>query len=191
MPSKLKIKKTALRIIGGKWRGRKLTVPVRPSLRPTHDRVRETLFNWLQPVVADSCCLDAFAGSGALGFEALSRGAAQVLFVESDEIQAQAIETNAQELDFTNWQVITSAWPEVKLPNKKFNLVFLDPPFQSGLIDVVWHELVSKQWLTDDAWVYTEHAVDEKPAVPKGFRCHREKRTKQVVYALFSRDSLF
>jgi 16S rRNA (guanine966-N2)-methyltransferase len=187
MPSKPPTKNTALRIIGGKWRGRKLTIPVRPGLRPTHDRVRETLFNWLQPVITDSRCLDAFAGSGALGFEALSRGAAQAIFVENDRMQAQAIEKNATELQSIHAHVIQSTWPGVKLSDEKLDVVFLDPPFHSGLIDVVWNELISQQLLTNTAWVYIEHAADEKPTIPDGFHCHREKQTKQVVYGLFRR----
>lgn len=190
MPSRSKKTNTALRIIGGKLRGRKLSVPVRPGLRPTHDHVRETLFNWLQPVVVDSRCLDAFAGSGALGFEALSRGAASTVLVENDREQAQAIDKNSQALELENAHVIQSMWPGVKLPSGQFDIVFLDPPFNSGLIDVVWNELISQNSLAKNCWVYVEHATDETPIIPTGFSCHREKRTKQVVYGTYQRKQL-
>ena len=90
MTSSNKAEKTELRIVGGSLRGRKIEVPVRPGLRPTHDRVRETLFNWLQSVIVDANCLDAFAGSGALSFEALSRGAKHSVLVENDRVQAKS-----------------------------------------------------------------------------------------------------
>jgi 16S rRNA (guanine966-N2)-methyltransferase len=139
----------------------------------------------LQPVIVDSHCLDAFAGSGALGFEALSRAAADCLFVENDRVQAKAIESNAQASELDNASVIQSTWPGVKLPSKKWDVVFLDPPFNSGLIDVVWNELIMQQQLADTCLVYIEHATAEQPAIPSGFECYREKRTKQVVYALY------
>ena len=186
MPSHKKNETTELRIIGGTLRGRKLIVPVCVGLRPTHDRVRETLFNWLQSVVTDCCCLDAFAGSGALGFEAIARGASSCFFVESGREQARALEKNAQRFEVSDQvQVRHGAWPALKLPPKKFDLVFLDPPFNSGLIDVVWNELLTQGYLAKECYVYIEHSVNEEPVIPAGFSCYKNKRTKQVVYALY------
>jgi 16S rRNA (guanine966-N2)-methyltransferase len=188
MYSKPKAINTTLRIIGGRLRGRQLVVPVRPGLRPTHDRIRETLFNWLKPMILDSFCLDAFAGSGALGFEALSRGAQHVVFVENDRDQAKGIEKNAKLLELNNHQVIQSTWPGVRLLAGRFDLVFLDPPFHSGLIDVVWNELIHEDQLSPHCWIYIEHGVNEQPVIPNHFICHRQKRTKQVVCGLYTRS---
>ena len=185
MLSTKKIEYTELRIIGGAFRGRKLEVPVCAGLRPTHNRIRETVFNWLQPVILESRCLDAFAGSGALGFEALSRGAAYSFFVENDRIQAQGIEKNAKKLG-TQATIIQSSWPGVKLSSEKFDIVFLDPPFNSGLIDVAWNELLSQHLLADNCWIYLEHSTNEKPVIPAGFDSYRSKQTKQVVYSLYT-----
>jgi 16S rRNA (guanine966-N2)-methyltransferase len=188
MLSTKKIEYTELRIIGGAFRGKKLEVPVCPGLRPTNNRIRETLFNWLQPLILDSHCLDAFAGSGALGFEALSRGAVHSVFIENNPTQAQGIEKNAKKLQ-TQTTIIQSAWPGVKLPNKKFDIVFLDPPFNSGLIDVAWNELLSQNLLADNCWIYLEHSTNEKPTIPASFDSYRSKQTKQVVYSLYTRST--
>ena len=189
MPSHKKNETTELRIIGGCLRGRKLIVPLQTGLRPTHDRVRETLFNWLQPLVTDSCCLDAFAGSGALGFEAVSRGASSCFFVESGRDQAKSLDKNAQIFGVSDQvEIRYGAWPALKLPPKKFNIVFLDPPFNSGLIDVVWNELLTQGYLADECYVYVEHSVEEEPIIPVGFTCYKSKRTKKVVYTLCKRS---
>lgn len=188
MPSKKPSETTQLRIIGGEHRGRKITVPVCEQLRPTHDRVRETVFNWLQPVISGSYCLDAFAGSGALGFEALSRGAKRAVFVESNATQARAIESNRGQLGFTDSaSVVCTSWPGVPLSDQ-FDIVFLDPPFDSDLIGPVWQTLIDQNALTENCWVYIEHGIDKKPTIPTGFSCHRSKQTKQVVYALYCRS---
>ena len=186
MSSKKTNEITTLRIIGGKLRSQKIIVPLQPGLRPTHDRVRETLFNWLQTVVYDAVCLDAFSGSGALAFEAISRGASKVVLVESDREQARGLQSNASNLKINNQaHVLNSSWPNVGLSGYKFNLVFLDPPFNSGLIDSTWRQLVAENVLVPQCWVYVEYAVGENINVPEGFSCHRSKKTKQVVYELY------
>jgi 16S rRNA (guanine966-N2)-methyltransferase len=185
MPSKKKDEYTLLRIIGGKFRSRQLKVPVCAGLRPTQNRIRETLFNWLQPIILDTRCLDAFAGSGALGFEALSRGAKESFFVENNRVQAEAIEINAKKLG-TKATVIQSAWPGVLLPTEKWDIVFLDPPFNSGLIDVVWNELILQNLLADPCWIYLEHSTNEEPVIPSGFDSYRTNQTKHVTYSLYT-----
>lgn len=188
MSSPKKNETTSLRVIGGRFRSQKITVPVQPGLRPTHDRVRETLFNWLQPMVWNSSCLDAFSGSGALAFEAVSRGSSQAVLVEQDAVQAKALQKNAENLKIENQvDVINSAWPNIKLTGKTFNLVFLDPPFNSGLIYPTWLQLIDSDVLADECWVYVEYGVDESIAIPEGFECYRSKKTKQVVYELYRR----
>ena len=99
----------------------------------------------------------------------------------------KALETNSEKFK-VNANVIQSAWPGVKLPQQKFDLVFLDPPFKSGLIDVVWNELISQHLLAENCWVYLEHGIDEEPIIPKGFARHRSKQTKQVAYSLYKSD---
>src|SRR5689334_13621175 len=118
-----------IRIIGGTWRGRKLLVPDVPHLRPTPDRVRETLFNWLAPVLPGAHCLDAFAGSGALGFEALSRGAAQVVMVDESPVVIKHLQAQAVILKTTQAEIYRANVPQqLKKPAKPFDIVFLDPP---------------------------------------------------------------
>jgi len=152
----------SLRIIAGAWRGRRWRFPD-TDMRPTPDRVRETLFNWLQDRVAGSRCLDLFAGSGALGLEALSRGAADVLFVESDRQAARSL----QEL-LAAWQAPQGHVREADAlrllasgPSQAMSLVFLDPPFAAGLLGPVATALTSNGWLADGALIYVEHSADE------------------------------
>ncbi|TPW17985.1 MAG: methyltransferase, partial [Halothiobacillaceae bacterium] len=121
--------RNSLRIIGGTWRSRRLEFPTVEQLRPTPDRVRETLFNWLQHRIGGARCLDLFAGSGALGFEALSRGANEVVFVEIDPAAVQALRANAQRLQADNAQIIhEEALRYLAKPADPFDIIFLDPP---------------------------------------------------------------
>ena len=180
-----------LRIIGGAWRGRRLRFPDAPAIRPTPDRVRETLFNWLAPVVSGARCLDLFAGSGALGLEALSRGAAHVTFVERDRSAARAIETCLVEWDRErrcDWRVVSAdAADFLGAPGRPFDLVFLDPPFASGMLATVPAQLERGGWLADTARIYLECPATEQPGVPANWTHAREKRSGQVGYHLYSR----
>ncbi|MFZ1575209.1 MAG: 16S rRNA (guanine(966)-N(2))-methyltransferase RsmD, partial [Chromatiaceae bacterium] len=124
-----------LRIVGGEWRGRRLPVLDQPGLRPTPDRVRETLFNWLAPLIRGAWCLDLFAGSGALGFEAASRGADRVVMIEKLANVARVLHENKLLLDARQIEVIhTDAGPWLAGQAEPFNLVFLDPPFAEDLL---------------------------------------------------------
>ena len=125
-----------IRIIGGSWRGRRVSFPDTPGLRPTPDRVRETLFNWLQPSIVESRCLDLFAGSGALGLEALSRGAREVVFVEKDPLTARALQAELTRLGgHPRARVMElGAARFLRVPGEPFDVVFLDPPFGIGAL---------------------------------------------------------
>lgn len=175
-----------LRIVGGRYRGRRLPVPVNTGLRPTADRVRETLFNWLQPVIEGSRCLDLFAGSGALGFEAASRGASEVVMIERSDSVARVLTTNARDLDATQVLVLREdalRWLSGK--GEPFDVVFLDPPFDKGLLGPSCALLSAGGWLTEGALVYLEEqARQELPALPRGWRLIRDKRAGQVRFAL-------
>lgn len=179
-----------VRIIGGSLRGSKLAVPASAGLRPTPDRVRETLFNWLQPVIAGAHCLDLFAGTGALGIEALSRGAASVTFVEQSPPLAAALRDNLLRLhqhagtvrchDALEWLATGTDAP--------CGVVFVDPPFAADL----WHEAMGRldasTWLAEHAWIYVESPQDVTPEVPVHWRCQREGRAGLVRYALYRRN---
>jgi 16S rRNA (guanine966-N2)-methyltransferase len=146
-----------IRIIGGKWRSRKINFPALADIRPTSDRVRETLFNWLSPVMADAYCLDLFAGSGALGFEALSRGAAHVVMVDKSPVVIEHLRDLGKKLAARHFTVYQGKVPEsVFLPPQVFNIVFLDPPFYQNLIypSIAW--LQEKKFINSDSLIYVE-----------------------------------
>lgn len=179
-----------IRIIGGLWRGRKLPVPHSPGLRPTTDRVRETLFNWLAPVLQGAHCLDCFAGSGALGLEALSRYAASATLLEFERPVAQQLEKNLALLnakDAKVFNVNTLNW--LAKAGNAFDVVFLDPPFRKGILQDTLNLLEQNQWLADEAWIYVEtEAEHDTLDVPASWRLHREKVAGQVAYRLYHRD---
>ncbi|WP_426446379.1 16S rRNA (guanine(966)-N(2))-methyltransferase [Siccibacter colletis] len=179
-----------IRIIGGQWRGRKLPVPDSPGLRPTTDRVRETLFNWLAPHMVDARCLDCFAGSGALGLEALSRYAAQATLIEMERGVAQQLSQNLATLKASHGQVVNANTLEfLSKPGQPFNIVFIDPPFRKGLLDQTVTLLEQNGWLADNALIYIESEVEGGlPPLPASWQPHREKIAGQVAYRLFIRE---
>jgi len=202
-----------LRIIGGRWRGVPITFPPQAALRPSPDRVRETLFNWLQPVMPGARCLDLFAGSGALGIEALSRGASHVEFVEQEARTARHLEDVLRRLKVTlvapgqaggqegmgaadtgpatasapltaSVQVV-DALQYLAGPPRVLDVVFLDPPYASGLLAPVCERLASRGWLASQALIYLECPADQPlPPLPAGWSVHRTKRAGQVGYHL-------
>jgi 16S rRNA (guanine966-N2)-methyltransferase len=185
---KNKRKSNQLRIIGGEWRGRKLDFPDVPNLRPTGDRIRETLFNWLQMDIPGARCLDLFAGSGALGFEALSRGAAQVTFLDSHAKSAKQLNANCHVLACDNATIIKKdALEFLRLETgQAFNIVFLDPPFQLGMLQESIELLNEKQHLAAGARVYLEmDTATELPFMPVGWQVLKEKKAGQVKYQLW------
>ncbi len=177
-----------LRIIGGDWRSRIVTFADIPDLRPTPDRVRETLFNWLQPTITGARCLDLFAGSGALGFEALSRGAASVLALELDVKAAAAIRENTKTLGTDMLTVEPRSAPEWLQRNargQRFDMVFLDPPFAAELHAECCRLLAEQQWLAPGALVYLEAGASlEMLELPEGWTLLRHKRAGAVYYGL-------
>jgi 16S rRNA (guanine966-N2)-methyltransferase len=179
-----------LRIIGGEWRSRKLSFPDGPGLRPTPDRVRETLFNWLSPYVAGAKVLDPFAGSGALYLEALSRGASFGLALDSNTQAVASLRHNLDLLKCSTGELLQSdaiRYLETQ-PATAFNLVFLDPPFHQNLLPATCALLESNQWLAERAWIYTESETPPSTlALPASWRLHREKKAGQVYYALWQR----
>lgn len=179
-----------IRIIGGQWRGRKLPVPDSPGLRPTTDRVRETLFNWLAPSMVDATVLDCFAGSGALGLEALSRYATSATLLEMDRNVSQQLQKNLVTLKATNAKVVnTNTLNFLAQPGEPHSIVFVDPPFRKGLLDETLALLESNSWLADEALIYVESEVENgMPAVPATWSLHREKVAGQVAYRLFRRE---
>lgn len=180
-----------IRIIGGQWRGRKLPVPDSPGLRPTTDRVRETLFNWLAPHMVDARCLDCFAGSGALGLEALSRYAASATLLEMDRNVSRQLQQNLATLKAANARVVnTNSLTFLAQPGTPHDVVFIDPPFRKGLLDETLHLLESNGWLADDALIYVESEVENGlPPVPASWDLHREKVAGQVAYRLYHRET--
>ncbi|WP_034460525.1 16S rRNA (guanine(966)-N(2))-methyltransferase [Buttiauxella noackiae] len=179
-----------IRIIGGQWRGRKLPVPDSPGLRPTTDRVRETLFNWLAPSMVDATVLDCFAGSGALGLEALSRYASRATLLEMDRNVSQQLQKNLVTLKATNGKVVnTNTLNFLAQPGEPHTVVFVDPPFRKGLLDNTLALLENNHWLADEALIYVESEVENgMPAVPANWSLHREKVAGQVAYRLYSRE---
>lgn len=175
-----------LRIIGGRWRGRRLRFPSVQGLRPTPDRVRETLFNWLAPHISGARCLDLFAGSGALGIEALSRGAGEVIFVERHPFVARQLRQNLILLGVDEPRVEQAdalTWLNRRGP--PFDVILLDPPFDSGLLEPVCHALEKEGWLAPLASIYLESGLDKKTLnIPKTWEIVREKTAGQVIYRL-------
>lgn len=181
-----------LRIIGGEWRSRRFAFPDGPGLRPTPDRVRETLFNWLAPYIEGARVLDPFTGSGALYLEALSRGAREALALDLNPDSVAALRGTLDTLRCGTGQLLQADALRY-LTNQAatpYDLVFLDPPFNLGLLQPVCALLEERGWLANDAWVYTEsEAAPSSLGLPGNWRLHREKKTGNVHYALWHRTA--
>ena len=172
-----------VRIIGGDWRSRVIYFPDSAGLRPTPDRVRETLFNWLGQRLDGEVCLDLFAGSGALGFEALSRGAERVVMVEQSRAVAKALKDNAERLTAATANiVVTDALQFLHGPAQAFDVVFLDPPFNQALLPAVLALL--PPWLAADARVYMECELGFQPS--DGWKILKQSRAGQVKFQLMA-----
>lgn len=170
-----------VRIIGGIWRGRKIPFPDRTEVRPTPDRIRETLFNWLGQDLSGKTCLDLFAGSGALGFEAASRGSRQVVMVDSDKTVFQALQKNKERLGSEQVKLVMKcAQSFLVADTEQFNIIFLDPPYRLNLIPKLLPIL--PQHLAEDGIVYIEY---NEPLFPDAhWRIRRSKRAGNVHYQL-------
>ena len=179
-----------VRIIGGHLRNSRLLVPDLDGLRPTPERARETLFNWLAPIIAGARCLDLCAGTGALGIEALSRGAASVTFVECDARVAQALRANIERLKAGDGEVsVAAAQDFLRGTARRFDLVFLDPPFALDLWADLARALESGHWLAASALIYVESPRELVSALPEAWRMHRESFAGAVRFALYRRQA--
>jgi 16S rRNA (guanine966-N2)-methyltransferase len=175
-----------VRIIGGRWRGRRLRLCGAPGLRPTPDRVRETVFNWLQSPLPGARCLDLFAGSGALGLEALSRGAAEVVFVERNVAIARRLQDNLALLEAVSGRLErTDALIWLRRKPEFFDIIFLDPPFGRNLLEPTCMALESGGWLRSRAWIYLESEVALKTLrLPSSWELVRDNCAGDVRYRL-------
>ncbi|MFM2480523.1 16S rRNA (guanine(966)-N(2))-methyltransferase RsmD [Celerinatantimonas sp. YJH-8] len=178
----------SIRIIGGQWRGRKLPVLDAPGLRPTTDRVKETLFNWLQGRLEQKRCLDLFAGSGGLSFEALSRQVGFVQCIEKSSSVARQLQLNRQSLGITSEQFAIECTDTLDFlqqpPMAGFDIVFLDPPFRQQLLEPCCQLLVEQQWLNPGAFIYIE-LESEAPKLSVSWSLLRDKQAGQVHYQLY------
>lgn len=184
MPTKSDARQGSIRVIGGRLKGSVLDVPASAGLRPTPNRIRETLFNWLAPYIDGARCLDIYAGTGALALEALSRGAGAALALERDARLADALIANGRRLGVPNLTVLhADGLAHLEGPPTPFDLVFVDPPFDTGL----WQRtaaLLDRGWLAPGALVHVEAPHDRWPALPASWLVHRESRAGAVRHAL-------
>jgi 16S rRNA (guanine966-N2)-methyltransferase len=180
-----------LRIIAGTWRGRRFRFTAEADIRPTPDRVRETLFNWLAARVPHSQCLDLCAGSGALGLEALSRGAARVHFVESDANAVRDLRARLSDWGAAGATVErTDTLRYLRTKPEPFDIVFLDPPYAAGLLSAAARLLENREWLAPGALIYVESAARlALPALPESWHLTKTKRAGEVGYHLFEKGA--
>lgn len=185
-------KYSEIRIIGGALRSRKIVFPEINGLRPTPNRVRETLFNWLAPHIQGARCLDLFAGSGALGFEALSRGAGFCLMLDGSDEIITALKNNQQLLQLDNLDIQKAAFPyDSNLFKDKFDIIFLDPPFHKGYIALVTSWLENSQLLATNSLIYIESESEvDVLQVPMHWEVLKDKVAGKVRYSLFSTSPL-
>lgn len=179
-----------LRVIAGEWRSRRFSFTEQPGLRPTPDRVRETLFNWLSMYIEGARCLDLFAGSGALTLEALSRGAAHALACDTSREVVTTLRGHLQTLqcDRSEIRLQDAMGLLAGTPDAPFDLVFLDPPFHQDLLVPACTALEDNGWLTPDALIYTESETPpDRLPFPASWHLHREKKAGRVWYSLWQR----
>jgi len=178
-----------VRIIAGQWRGRKIDFTDSEGLRPTPDRVRETLFNWLQTIIPGSVCIDCFAGSGALGFEAASRGAKKITLIETSHAVVTQLKRNRGKLAAENIEIISDS-AEGWLQNNpaEADIIFLDPPFASNLLQTTLNIIGDINIVRPDGVIYLEYPEKTKPVIPHGWQWCRQKKSGEVSYGLLERD---
>jgi len=181
-----------VRIIGGTWRGQKLNFAPVEGLRPTGDRIKETLFNWLTPIIHEAHCLDLFAGSGALSFEALSRGASSATLIEQNPEAINLLQQNQTRLKAEHAHIVKAnalEWLSTTKAFQPFDIIFLDPPFAESLLQSCCNLLDQKSFLAANAYIYMESDSHQPPPVtPASWSAIKEKTTGQVTYRLFRAD---
>lgn len=192
--SKKNAKSSVLRIIGGQWRSRRLSFIAAEGLRPTTDRVRETLFNWITPNIPGARCLDLFTGSGALGLEALSREARSVTFIDLSPHVISSLKNNLQTLQASNAEIICTdsvKWLKNAAPETAYDIIFIDPPFRCNLVAQCVELLEFSNVLKAGTYIYIEIEKEAtQPNFPQNWRLHREKEAGQVRYMLFINQPL-
>ena len=185
-----KEKRGQIRIIGGQWRGRKLSVLNAEGLRPTTDRNKETLFNWLMPYITHATCLDAFAGAGSLGIEALSRYADSCDFIELDSLAANELKKNLTTLISANKPVAQVHHGDAlmllpKLSNKPFDIIFVDPPFNKALVQRTLNTIADNNIIAPNGLIYVEHEAGlASLSLPDNWQIIKQKRTSALNYYL-------
>jgi 16S rRNA (guanine966-N2)-methyltransferase len=180
-----------LRIVAGNWRSRLLQIAELPGLRPTPERIRETLFNWLAPRIHGATCLDLCAGTGALGLEALSRGAGEVVFVEQSVVAFKTLKSNIAFLAAANAEVLNVDARKYLAGSdvRPFDIVFLDPPFAADLYDELCRLLIEQHWLADGARIYIEMDKDgPEQRIPPAWKILKNKTAGNVRYMLAATD---
>ncbi len=175
-----------VRIIGGELRSRIIHFPIIPGLRPTPNRIRETLFNWLTPIIPGACCLDMFAGSGALSFEAKSRGAGYSLLFDASAEIIQALKKNIQKLNIKEIEVFHATFPyHLSSSTKQYDVIFIDPPFHQNYVQLALDWLDQQNILKDHALIYIESEADaEVFNLPSQWRLIKDKKAGLVRYSL-------
>lgn len=182
--------KNNVRLIGGLWRGRKIAFLDAEGLRPTPDRIRETLFNWLQAIISGAVCVDCFAGSGALGFEAASRGAQKVILVDSNPDVIRQLQENKRLLNAESVEVVFSAALNYLQQSKtQADIFFLDPPFASHLLQPALDKIVENDLLKPGGFLYLEYPKEQIPKLPAKYSWHRQKQTGDVGYGLILKNN--
>jgi len=181
--------KNTVRIIGGRYRGKNITFIPEQHLRPTPNRVRETVFNWLRPHLPNAVCLDAFAGSGALGIEALSQGAANVVLIEANPRVFEQLQRTATALQSLSLQVIHAdfiAW--LAHTSTSFNIIFLDPPFSGHQLSTCIRHIEINSLLAPNGFLYIEFERHTPPTLSEQWKTHKLQYAGQVGYGLYTRD---
>ncbi|NNM58404.1 MAG: 16S rRNA (guanine(966)-N(2))-methyltransferase RsmD [Legionellales bacterium] len=176
-----------LRIIAGEWRGRQFEVIAQPDLRPTPDKIRETLFNWLQHVIAGACCLDLFAGTGALGLEALSRGASHVTFIDNSPVAAKQLKQVLEGWNATERSTVHlyDVRHKLAVPPRPYDIVFLDPPFGFGYLQAMCDVFIQPGWLNPNAYIYMEsESTLRELKLPDNWELIKQKISGNVCYRL-------
>lgn len=183
--------KSSIRVIGGKWRSRKITFESKDTLRPTPDRVRETLFNWLAPHIIDTVCLDLYAGSGVLGFEALSRGASKVFAVDNDRANIENVDKNKTVLQATELMAINKNVVDW-LQGKPIlaDIVFVDPPYKLKLLHETLNLLETNGWIHANSFIYFEQDEPLDPNIlPANWSLWRQSKAGMVYYYLAFKEN--
>ncbi|OGT29863.1 MAG: 16S rRNA (guanine(966)-N(2))-methyltransferase RsmD [Gammaproteobacteria bacterium RIFCSPHIGHO2_12_FULL_35_23] len=176
-----------VRIIAGRWRGRKLKFPTVQGLRPTSDRLRETLFNWLRVKIDQAICLDAFAGSGALGFEALSQGASKSIMLDNTSAVVKQLKENATLLAADNAEIYQiDTFTYLKTCQQRFDLIFLDPPFNSDYLLKALNLIVQRKLLAEEGTIYIERSRKMESALGDNWQIIKEKSLGEVTAALIT-----